>query len=124
MTSTPELIPSTAIKMQLPAFKTTSPAPRKVWQELFKLDDEAIPYQHSAWLDCISEAGNYEDISRLYESSNGRQFILPLVRRRGFPEVLTPAASLPSGWGMGGLIGSNMQAEDVATVFKDLARLP
>ena len=106
-------------------FEVISPAPRDVWQALLEVDTEAVPYQNPAWLDCVCAIGNYEDVSRLYRTSDGRQFILPLVRRRGFPEVLTPVASLPSGWGMGGLVASgNIQAEEVAAIFEDLARLP
>ena len=111
--------------MRIPTIKVTSPAPRDVWQALLKVDAEALPYQNPAWLDCICEAGNYEDVSRLYETSDARQFILPLVRRRGLPDMLSLAASLPSSWGMGGLVGSeNIRAEEVAAVFADLARLP
>jgi CelD/BcsL family acetyltransferase involved in cellulose biosynthesis len=123
MASIPELIHASGIRLQISTCKITSPAPRESWQELFKSDTEAIPYQHAAWLDCMCKTGKYEDVSRLYETSNNRQFLLPLVRRKGFPQALTPAASLPSGWGMGGLIGT-VQADDVAAVFNDLARLP
>ena len=106
-------------------FEVISPAPRDVWQALLEVDTEAVPYQNPAWLDCVCAIGNYEDVSRLYRTSDGRQFILPLVRRRGFPEVLTPVASLPPGWGMGGLVASgNIQAEEIAAIFEDLARLP
>jgi CelD/BcsL family acetyltransferase involved in cellulose biosynthesis len=105
--------------------KVISPAPREVWQELFDGDVEAIPYQHPAWFDSICQSGNYADASRLYETSDGRQFILPLVRRQGLPEILSPAASLPNGWGMGGLIGSaHVRESDISAVFSDLASLP
>jgi CelD/BcsL family acetyltransferase involved in cellulose biosynthesis len=105
--------------------KITSPAPRDVWQTLLKSDTESIPYQHPAWFDCICEVGKYDDVSRLYETSDGRQFILPLVRRKGLPEFLSPAASLPSGWGMGGFVGSsNICADDMTAIFDDLANLP
>jgi hypothetical protein len=111
--------------MHLPVIKVASPASRDVWLNLIQSDPEALPYQNPAWFDCICEAGNYEDVSRLYETSNGRQFVLPLVRRKGLPEVLTPAASLPNGWGMGGLVGSaNIQIEEISAVFADLSRLP
>jgi len=106
-------------------FQVISPAPRDVWQALLEVDTEAVPYQNPAWLDCVCAIGNYEDVSRLYKTSDGRQFILPLVRRRGFPEVLTPVASLPPGWGMGGLVASgNIQTEEIAAIFDDLASLP
>ena len=111
--------------MRIPPIKVTSPAPRDVWHALLKADTEAIPYQHPAWLDCICTASNYKDVSRLYEMSDGRQFILPLVRRPNLPEAFSPAASLPSGWGRGGLLGSgDIRVDEVASIFDDLAHLP
>src|SRR5215210_8008545 len=86
MASTPDLIHASGISPQTSTCKTTSPAPRQSWQQLFKSDNEAISYQHSTWLDCMCETGKYEDVSRLYETSKGRQFLLPLVRRKGFPQ--------------------------------------
>lgn len=106
-------------------FQVISPAPREVWQALLDVDPEAVPYQNPAWLDCVCSIGNYEDVSRLYQAADGRQFVLPLVRRPGLPEALTPVASLPPGWGMGGLVSSgNIQPEEIAAIFEDLARLP
>jgi hypothetical protein len=103
----------------------TSPAPVEVWEELFRADPEAVPYQSPAWFRAICRMNEYEDASRLYELSGGRRFILPLVRRRGLPARLSTAASLPSGWGMGGLIGGDvLEASDVTAIFEDLARLP
>jgi hypothetical protein len=105
--------------------KITTPAPREIWHALLKMDPEAVPYQNPAWTDCICAVGKYEDVSRLYDASDSRQFVLPLVRRRGLPNAFTPAASQPPGWGMGGLVTSgNLQTEDVAAIFEDLAHLP
>lgn len=103
----------------------TSPAPREVWQDLLKVDPEAVPYQTPEWLDCICQVGGFQDVSRLYEFQGGRQLILPLVRRRGLPTYLTSQASLPLSWGMGGLVGSeNIHPDEIAAVFADLASLP
>src|SRR5919199_995105 len=96
----------------------TSPAPRKVWQEVLKADAQALVFQTPAWLDCICALGGYEDASRLYETPGGRRLVLPLVRRTGLPEALTTQASLPLGWGIGGLVASGpLEAEDVAAVI-------
>jgi hypothetical protein len=106
-------------------YKVTSPAPRHVWQNLLREDPEAIPYQSVQWLDCICQLGKFDDASRLYEFADGRQCVLPMVRRRYLPSMLTTAASLPSGWGIGGIIASGgVQVSDIETVFGDLSRLP
>lgn len=103
----------------------TSPAPREVWQELLLSDREAIPYQMPAWLDAICATGGYQDASRLYETASGQQLLLPMVRRSGLPTILTTEASLPSSWGMGGVLARKpIQAEELAALFADLASLP
>ncbi len=83
----------------------TSPAPRDVWQNLINSDPEALVTQTPAWIDCICALGGYEDASRLYETPQGRQLILPMVRQTGLPAALTTEASPPHGWGIGGLVG-------------------
>src|SRR5512139_2150397 len=103
-------------------FAVVSPAPRDVWHDLIQADPEALPYQSPAWLDAICAGGGYEDASRLYELPGGQQLILPMVRRRGLPAVLAWEASLPPGWGMGGLIARRPLAQqDVEQVFGDLS---
>jgi Acetyltransferase (GNAT) domain len=100
----------------------TSPAPREVWQEVLKADAQALVFQAPAWLDCICALGGYEDASRLYETPGGRRLVLPMVRRKGLPKALTTQASLPLGWGIGGLVASGpLEAADVAAIFADLA---
>jgi hypothetical protein len=105
--------------------RVTSPAPRDVWRELYTLDAEAIPYQSPNWLDCICASGEFEDASRLYEMAGGRRLLLPLVRRHGLSQPIPTAASLPHGWGIGGLLSSSTaDAGDIAAVLVDLASLP
>lgn len=108
--------------MRTQVLQVTSPAPREVWQDALKSDADALVSQTPAWLDCICAMGGYEDASRLYETPGGRQLVLPMVRRRGLPAALTTEASLPHGWGMGGLVASGtIHAEEVAAVLEDLA---
>jgi hypothetical protein len=69
--------------------------------------------------------GGYKDASRFYEFSGGRQLIMPMVRRTGRPAFLAGESSLPSAWGIGGLLAAGpIQPEEIATVFADLARRP
>ena len=108
--------------MRIVPWHVTSPAPRKVWQEVLTADAQALVFQTPAWLDCICALGGYEDASRLYETPEGRRLVLPMVRRKSLPEALTSQASLPLGWGSGGLVAPGpIEAEDVAAVFADLA---
>lgn len=103
----------------------TTPAPREVWEALLLSDREAIPYQMPAWLDAICATGGYEDASCLYEMASGQQLLLPMVRRKGLPNLLSTSASLPSSWGMGGVLARQpIQPQEVAALFADLVRQP
>jgi hypothetical protein len=108
-----------------PSLRITSPAPRDVWLDTLKVDPDALVTQSPAWLDSICSTGLYEDASRLYDNYEGRQWILPMVRRKGRPESLTSQASPPSSWGIGGVIApGGATVEDVKAVFSDLSTLP
>jgi hypothetical protein len=108
--------------MRIAPLHVTTPAPREVWQEVLKSNAQALVFQTPAWLDCICALGGYEDASCLYETHGGRRLVLPLVRRKSLPEALTTQASLPLGWGIGGLVAPGpIEAEDVAAIFADLA---
>jgi hypothetical protein len=101
--------------------RVTSPAPRELWREALQTDPDVLPSQTPEWIDCMRAFGGYEDASRLYELPDDRLLVLPMVRRR-FSQ-----ASLPAGWGIGGLVApGGSHPEDARTVFADLAaqRLP
>jgi hypothetical protein len=83
-----------------------TPAPRRVWRELAQSDPDALPYQSPEWTDSACATGRFVDVSRLYETADGRQFVLPLLVPAGLPSALAIAASMPSSWGIGGPIGS------------------
>lgn len=126
MTVSPQqkLIPQTTRTTAAPLTAVvTSPAPRDVWRELIKADGDALVFQTPEWLDSICANGGYKDASRLYELPGGRRLIMPMVRRRGLPAILATQASLPSSWGMGGLLAEGpLHPEDVRAVFEDLTR--
>ena len=98
------------------------PAPRDVWDRLVASDPRSLPSQTPRWLDAICAVAGLEDASRLYETADGRLLVLPLVRRRLLGMALAEA-SLPYGWGPGGLVaeGGRVLPEDIRTVFADLA---
>lgn len=104
--------------------KVTSPAPRDAWRDILESSAAGLVTQTPDWLDSICAVDGCEDASRLYETSDGRQLVLPVVRRR-LPGRLSTQASLPSNWGIGGLVGRDaVRPQDVATVTADLAGLP
>jgi hypothetical protein len=105
--------------------RVVTPAPRDEWLSLIQSSPDALPTQTPAWLDCLCSVAGYEDASRLYETKDGRKFVLPLARRRFLPGRLTTLASLPSSWGMGGIVAAGgVNSDDVAAVFADLAARP
>jgi Acetyltransferase (GNAT) domain len=103
-----------------------SPAPRDEWDGVLAAATRALPTQRPAWLRSVCAVDNYEDASRLYRCADGRRLVLPLVRRRllGLGTRWAPMASLPVGWGPGGLLAEDgvVRPDDVRMVVADLAR--
>jgi hypothetical protein len=99
-----------------------SPAPRDAWDRLIASDPTSLPTQTGQWLDAICAVAGLEDASRMYQAVDGRLLVLPLVRRRALGVPLVEA-SLPYGWGPGGLLaeGGLVRPDDVRAVFADLA---
>ncbi len=102
--------------------RVTSPAPRKLWEEVLASDPNSLVSHTPAWIDFVCRFGDYEDASRLYELPRDRRLVLPMVRRRCLPSPLASEASLPPGWGIGGIVApGGIQFTDAAAVFSDLA---
>src|SRR5919198_3090827 len=86
-----------------PATSALCPAPREAWARLVASAPRSLPSQTPRWLDAVCAVAGLEDASRLYETADGRLLVLPLVRRRLLGLDLAEA-SLPYGWGPGGLV--------------------
>lgn len=97
-----------------------SPAPREEWRTVLANDPAALPEHAPEWVDALCAAGGYADASRYYRHPDGRDFVLPLVRRTGPAGLGGWLLSFPPGWGMGGLVGPGVDAEVVAAVLADL----
>jgi hypothetical protein len=98
-----------------------SPAPRDAWTALLAGTDDALAFQTPRWTDCLCATGRFRDASRLYETSDGRRLLVPMVRRAGLAWPLRVQASLPYGWGFGGVLAPDrLAASDVAGVLQDL----
>lgn len=81
-------------------------------------DPHSLTEHLPEWVDAICSSGRFEDASRLYRFDDGRSFVVPLVRRR-FP--YGPRMAYGSGWGIGGIVGPNLDPGAVEAVLADLA---
>jgi hypothetical protein len=99
----------------------TTPAPREIWSLLMKQDGMALVTQSPGWTDVMCRDAGFRDASRLYEFSDGRKMVLPLViQGRGF---LAAGGSMPEHWGYGGLLSaSGIYPNDIAAVWADLQK--
>jgi hypothetical protein len=94
-----------------------------VWRELLAATPGALAFQTPEWLDSVVSLGAYRDASRLYETPGGDRLLVPLLRRTAAPARWAPRASLPYGWGFGGVLRSpGATDEHLRLVVADLAR--
>jgi len=95
------------------------PVPARAWTAVLDSLSSYQAFQTPRWLECVRAVGGYADATRVYRAGDGRQLVLPLVRRG------SRSASLPTGWGIGGLLaeGGPVTEADVELVGADLARL-
>jgi len=100
--------------------ETTSPAPRDIWRGVLRDDPGATALQTPEYLDAVLTATGGTDVSRFYQLRDGRQLVLPLVRRSS-RLGLHLDAGYPRGYGHGGMLATGgLLADDVRTVVKDL----
>ncbi len=105
--------------------RITTPAPRDAWREIATTDPTCLVFQTPAWMDAIISTGLYDDVSRLYETTDGRRWLMPLVSRKSVPHGLASQESFPAGWGAGGVISDTpLDRDELRVVFADLARQP
>ena len=97
-----------------------SPAPRADWRRVVAADPLALPEHSPEWVDAICSTGPYVDATRLYRFPDGRDLVLPLVRRTGPTGLGGSFLSYPPAWGMGGLVGQGVDAAAAAAVLQDL----
>lgn len=98
-----------------------TPAPRVEWRAVVAGDPAALPEHSPEWVDALCAVGPYADASRLYVADDGRQFVLPMVRRTGPLGLGGWWQSYPPSWGMGGVIGAGLDAALLAEIVRDLA---
>jgi hypothetical protein len=99
---------------------------REAWEGVLASDPYASITQTPAWLDCIRSTGHYEDMTRAYETTDGRSMVLPLCRQRYRPSPIGAAEGWPEGWDLAGALATDgvVTPADVAAIVRDLLRGP
>ncbi|MFF3397815.1 GNAT family N-acetyltransferase [Streptomyces sp. NPDC002659] len=98
-----------------------SPVPRETWARVLASDPGAMAFHLPQWLDCICRVGGWQDASRLYRTGEGRELVLPMVRRRGQVRALSLQSSFPPWWGKGGILAAGgVRPHEVDMVLADL----
>lgn len=96
-----------------------SPAPRDIWRGVLRDDPGATALQSPEFFDAVVSATGGRDVSRFYQLRDGRQLVLPLVRRTGLG--LRVDRSYPLGYSSGGMLATGgLLADDVRLVLRDL----
>lgn len=102
--------------------RMVSPAPRTVWEDTLRSDPAALETQSPAWSDAMCTAMGFTDASRAYEMADGRQLVLPLLRRSVGPVPLSEGSN-PLHCGVGGLLAPDgPRPDEIAAVLRDLRR--
>jgi Acetyltransferase (GNAT) domain len=109
--------PRSAARGLSPVIRWWEPAPRAAWREIADADPLALAFHTPAWMAAL-EASGLRDTSRLYEIG-GRPVVVPLAVGTGVGRAT--AASLPYGWGFGGVLsGETLAPADVEAVLRHL----
>jgi len=105
--------------------RVQSPAPRDVWHEMMEIDPHALVTQSPEWLEAICATGKYVDASRIYEFPGRGNLILPMVRNRHVPRLLSSMAGFPGSWGFGGVLGNvSPSSQEINLIVEDLLQQP
>jgi CelD/BcsL family acetyltransferase involved in cellulose biosynthesis len=76
-------------------------AARPAWEDLVTHDANIALSKTPEWADCICSSSHFSDATLLFRGEDGRQLVLPRVRKTGIPTVLGLFESPPPGWGLG-----------------------
>jgi Acetyltransferase (GNAT) domain len=74
---------------------------RPAWEGLVARDESIALSKTPEWTDCICSSSRFSDATLLFRGEDGRQLILPRLRRNGIPSFLGLFESPPPGWGLG-----------------------
>jgi hypothetical protein len=94
-----DLVAGAAMSGRMP-----SPAPRHIWEQVLAPDPLSLKSQSPAWADAAVAGGGLEDAGRFYEMVDGRQLIVPMLRRRPsrvLRQTIWPHPLTAGGWAAG-----------------------
>lgn len=74
---------------------------RPAWEKLVARDESIALSKTPEWIDCICSSSRFSDATLLFRGEDGRQLILPRLRKNGIPSLLGVYESPPPGWGLG-----------------------
>jgi Acetyltransferase (GNAT) domain len=103
---------------------------RPAWENLVARDDSIALSKTPEWIDCICSASRFSDATLLFRGDDGRQLILPRLRKTGTPSFLGQFESPPQGWGLGadasGVLseGGPASPSQIAAVIEHVQRHP
>jgi hypothetical protein len=96
---------------------------RQQWRAVVDADPDALPEHTPEWVDAICAGGGYQDATRVYAAADGRRFVVPLVRRTGAAGWGGWYLSPPPAWGMGGVVGRDLDEPALRQILTDLVGL-
>ncbi len=74
---------------------------RPAWDDLVAHDENIALSKTPEWTDCICNSSRFADATLLFRGEDGRQLILPRLRKMGICPFLAVFESPPPGWGLG-----------------------
>lgn len=105
-------------------------AARPAWEALVARNENIALSMTPDWTDCICGSSRFSDATLLFRGEDGRQLILPRLRKTGTPTLLGLFESPPPGWGLGadasGFLGDGGPASPTQTraLIQEIRRLP
>jgi hypothetical protein len=104
-------------------YRVLPQASRSVWEKAFVADPHSQAFHSPDWVDGVCRVGGFRDVTRVYETPDGRLLVLPMVRRSWLGGALAHQASMPANWGIGGVISADpVRPEDLTAICADLRR--
>ncbi len=103
---------------------------RPAWEDLVAHDESIALSKRPEWIDCICCSSGFSDATLLFRGEDGRQLILPRLRKTGVPPVVGLFESPPPGWGLGadasGLLSEGGSASPTQTraLIQEIRRHP
>jgi CelD/BcsL family acetyltransferase involved in cellulose biosynthesis len=103
---------------------------RPAWEDLVAHDESIALSKTPEWTDCICSSSGFADATLLFRGEDGRQLILPRLRKTGIPPFLARFESPPPGWGLGadagGFLseGGPVSAAQTQALIQEIRRRP